>query len=72
MTPFNARVSSNPEQVAALAARTMVGRNGLAEDSIRLRMSPLLLSKCGRVPMGSVSEQKPSGIARLVGRSGTS
>ena len=32
MTPLNARLSSNPEQVAALAARTMVGRNGLAED----------------------------------------
>ena len=32
MTPLNARLSSNPDQVAALAARTMVGRNGLAED----------------------------------------
>jgi gluconate 5-dehydrogenase len=32
MTPLNARLSSNPEQVAALAARTMVGRNGLAAD----------------------------------------
>ena len=32
MTPLNARLSSDPEQVAALAARTMVGRNGLAED----------------------------------------
>ena len=32
MTPLNARLSSNPEQVAALAARTMVGRNGVAED----------------------------------------
>jgi gluconate 5-dehydrogenase len=25
-------LSSDPEKVAALAARTMVGRNGLAED----------------------------------------
>ncbi|MFH8349499.1 SDR family NAD(P)-dependent oxidoreductase [Streptomyces sp. NPDC018045] len=32
MTPLNARLSSDPETVAALAARTMVGRNGLAED----------------------------------------
>jgi gluconate 5-dehydrogenase len=32
MTPLNERLSSNPEKVAALAARTMVGRNGLAED----------------------------------------
>lgn len=32
MTPLNTRVSSDPEKVAALAARTMVGRNGLAED----------------------------------------
>lgn len=32
MTPLNARLSSDPEQVAALAARTMVGRNGLPED----------------------------------------
>lgn len=32
MTPLNARLSADPEQVAALAARTMVGRNGLAED----------------------------------------
>ena len=32
MTPLNARLSSDPEQVAALAARTMVGRNGVAED----------------------------------------
>ncbi|MFF1566342.1 SDR family NAD(P)-dependent oxidoreductase [Streptomyces sp. NPDC058293] len=32
MTPLNARLSSDPEKVAALAARTMVGRNGLAED----------------------------------------
>ncbi|HZE51061.1 MAG TPA: SDR family oxidoreductase [Jatrophihabitantaceae bacterium] len=32
MTPLNARLSSDPERVAALAARTMVGRNGRAED----------------------------------------
>ena len=32
MTPLNARLSSDPEQVTALAARTMVGRNGVAED----------------------------------------
>lgn len=32
MTPLNARLSSDPEAVKALAARTMVGRNGLAED----------------------------------------
>ncbi|MFF4603449.1 SDR family NAD(P)-dependent oxidoreductase [Streptomyces sp. NPDC001339] len=32
MTPLNARLSSDPEKVAALASRTMVGRNGLAED----------------------------------------
>ncbi|HEY9441591.1 MAG TPA: SDR family oxidoreductase [Streptomyces sp.] len=32
MTPLNARLSSDPEQVAALATRTMTGRNGLAED----------------------------------------
>ncbi len=32
MTPLNARLSSDPEKVAALAARTMVGRNGLAAD----------------------------------------
>jgi NAD(P)-dependent dehydrogenase (short-subunit alcohol dehydrogenase family) len=32
MTPLNARLSSDPEKVAALAARTLVGRNGLAED----------------------------------------
>ncbi|MEU1003967.1 SDR family oxidoreductase [Streptomyces tibetensis] len=32
MTPLNARLSSDPEKVAALAARTMIGRNGLAED----------------------------------------
>ncbi|MFE2096007.1 SDR family NAD(P)-dependent oxidoreductase [Streptomyces sp. NPDC059468] len=32
MTPLNTRLSSDPERVAALAARTMVGRNGVAED----------------------------------------
>ncbi|MFJ9340852.1 SDR family NAD(P)-dependent oxidoreductase [Streptomyces sp. NPDC101733] len=32
MTPLNTRLSSDPEKVAALAARTMVGRNGLAGD----------------------------------------
>ncbi|MEU6894673.1 SDR family oxidoreductase [Streptomyces sp. NPDC046557] len=32
MTPLNARLSSDPQKVAELAARTMVGRNGLAED----------------------------------------
>ncbi|MFJ3503529.1 MULTISPECIES: SDR family NAD(P)-dependent oxidoreductase [unclassified Streptomyces] len=32
MTPLNERLSSDPEKVAALAARTMIGRNGLAED----------------------------------------
>ncbi|OLZ71044.1 dehydrogenase [Streptomyces sp. IMTB 2501] len=32
MTPLNQRLSSDPEKVAALAARTMTGRNGLAED----------------------------------------
>ncbi|MFB7505940.1 SDR family NAD(P)-dependent oxidoreductase [Streptomyces broussonetiae] len=32
MTPLNERISRDPEKVAALAARTMTGRNGLAED----------------------------------------
>jgi NAD(P)-dependent dehydrogenase (short-subunit alcohol dehydrogenase family) len=32
MTPLNARLSSDAEKVAALAARTLVGRNGVAED----------------------------------------
>ncbi|MFR0355543.1 SDR family NAD(P)-dependent oxidoreductase [Streptomyces sediminimaris] len=32
LTPLNARLSSDPGKVADLAARTMVGRNGLAED----------------------------------------
>ncbi|WP_037571292.1 SDR family NAD(P)-dependent oxidoreductase [Phaeacidiphilus oryzae] len=32
LTPLNARIAADPERAAALAARTMVGRNGLAED----------------------------------------
>jgi NAD(P)-dependent dehydrogenase (short-subunit alcohol dehydrogenase family) len=32
MTPLNTRLSADPEKVAALAARTMIGRNGLAQD----------------------------------------
>jgi len=32
VTPLNARLGSDPAAVAALAARTLVGRNGLAED----------------------------------------
>jgi gluconate 5-dehydrogenase len=32
MTPLNTRLSSDPEKVAALAERTLIGRNGLAED----------------------------------------
>ncbi|MEV7281462.1 SDR family oxidoreductase [Streptomyces sp. NPDC093111] len=32
MTPLNERLSSDPEKVTELAARTMVGRNGIAED----------------------------------------
>ncbi|GGK19639.1 2-deoxy-D-gluconate 3-dehydrogenase [Streptomyces camponoticapitis] len=32
LTPLNERLSSDPERVAALAARTMIGRNGVAED----------------------------------------
>ncbi|RST16032.1 SDR family oxidoreductase [Streptomyces sp. WAC05374] len=32
LTPLNARLQSDPETVAGLAARTMVGRNGLADD----------------------------------------
>jgi NAD(P)-dependent dehydrogenase (short-subunit alcohol dehydrogenase family) len=32
MTPLNARISADPVMTAALAARTMVGRNGLASD----------------------------------------
>ncbi|MEH6780844.1 MAG: SDR family oxidoreductase [Rhodoglobus sp.] len=31
-TPLNRRLSSNPEVVEALAARTLIGRNGLPED----------------------------------------
>ncbi|EMF58589.1 MULTISPECIES: SDR family oxidoreductase [Streptomyces] len=31
-SPLNTRLSSDPEQVAALAARTLAGRNGLADD----------------------------------------
>jgi NAD(P)-dependent dehydrogenase (short-subunit alcohol dehydrogenase family) len=32
LTPLNDRLASNPERIAALARRTMVGRNGLASD----------------------------------------
>ena len=32
MTPLNARMSADPVMTAALAARTMIGRNGLASD----------------------------------------
>jgi gluconate 5-dehydrogenase len=32
MTPLNARLSSDPQKVTELAARTMTGRNGLASD----------------------------------------
>ncbi|MEV0452503.1 SDR family oxidoreductase [Streptomyces sp. NPDC050600] len=32
MTPLNERLSADPEKVTELAARTMVGRNGIAED----------------------------------------
>ncbi|CAM5727448.1 dehydrogenase [Streptomyces pharetrae CZA14] len=32
LTPLNERLSSDPAKVAELAARTMIGRNGLAED----------------------------------------
>jgi NAD(P)-dependent dehydrogenase (short-subunit alcohol dehydrogenase family) len=32
LTPLNARLSSDPERVAALAARTMIGRNGAPAD----------------------------------------
>ncbi|GAA2229076.1 SDR family oxidoreductase [Streptomyces amakusaensis] len=31
-TPLNAHLSANPTQVAALAARTLTGRNGLPQD----------------------------------------
>ncbi|MFI7103397.1 SDR family NAD(P)-dependent oxidoreductase [Streptomyces sp. NPDC050161] len=32
MTPLNTRLSSDPEKVEALAARTLTGRNGLPDD----------------------------------------
>jgi NAD(P)-dependent dehydrogenase (short-subunit alcohol dehydrogenase family) len=32
LTPMNDRIASQPERVAELAARTMTGRNGLADD----------------------------------------
>ncbi|QKG19278.1 SDR family NAD(P)-dependent oxidoreductase [Actinomadura verrucosospora] len=32
LTPLNARLQDDPERVKALAARTMTGRNGVAED----------------------------------------
>lgn len=32
MTPLNSELSSDPDAVAALAARTMIGRNGRADD----------------------------------------
>lgn len=32
MTPLNERLSSDPEVTSALAARTLVGRNGVADD----------------------------------------
>lgn len=32
LTPLNARLQDDPEKIAALAARTMIGRNGLPED----------------------------------------
>lgn len=32
LTPLNARLQEDPAQVAALAARTMIGRNGLPDD----------------------------------------
>jgi NAD(P)-dependent dehydrogenase (short-subunit alcohol dehydrogenase family) len=32
LTALNTRLASDPERVAALAARTVVGRNGLADD----------------------------------------
>jgi NAD(P)-dependent dehydrogenase (short-subunit alcohol dehydrogenase family) len=32
MTPLNVRLTADPARVAALAERTMIGRNGLAED----------------------------------------
>ena len=32
LTPLNARLQEDPERIAALAARTMIGRNGLPDD----------------------------------------
>ncbi|MGF6821682.1 NAD(P)-dependent dehydrogenase (short-subunit alcohol dehydrogenase family) [Microbacterium sp. ZKA21] len=32
LTPLNARLQEDPQRIAALAARTMIGRNGLPED----------------------------------------
>lgn len=32
LTPLNARLATDPEKVASLAARTMTGRNGLPDD----------------------------------------
>ncbi len=32
MTPLNERLSADPARTAALAARTMIGRNGMADD----------------------------------------
>lgn len=32
LTPLNARLQEDPERVASLAARTLVGRNGLPDD----------------------------------------
>jgi gluconate 5-dehydrogenase len=32
LTPLNARLQQDPDAVAALAARTMIGRNGLPDD----------------------------------------
>ncbi|MFE6995406.1 SDR family NAD(P)-dependent oxidoreductase [Microbacterium sp. NPDC057659] len=32
LTPLNARLQQDPQKVAELAARTMIGRNGLPED----------------------------------------
>lgn len=32
LTPLNARLPEDPQQIAALAARTMIGRNGLPDD----------------------------------------
>lgn len=32
LTPLNARLQEDPDKIAALAARTMIGRNGLPDD----------------------------------------